>query len=104
VGGILRIAAISGEVAKASFWSLAGFCALLSINLGLVNLFPIPMLDGGHLVYYMVEALAGRPLSEKVQEWGLRLGVMALLGLMMFATWNDLVYLNVIDYIRSLFT
>ena len=104
LGGVLRIAAISGEVAKASFWSLLGFCALLSINLGLINLFPIPMLDGGHLAYYMVEAVAGRPLSEQVQDWGLRLGVLALLSLMVFATWNDLVYLNVIDYIRSLFT
>jgi regulator of sigma E protease len=104
LGGVLRIAAMSGEVAKASFWSLIGFCALLSINLGLINLFPIPMLDGGHLFYYALEALAGRPLSERVQEWGLRLGVMTLLALMVFATWNDLVYLNVVDYIRSLFT
>lgn len=104
LGGVLRMAAISGEVAKVSFWSLIGFSALLSINLGLINLFPIPMLDGGHLVYYSLEAAAGRPLSERAQEWGLRFGVVTLLALMVFATWNDLVYFNVIDYIRSLFT
>lgn len=104
IGGALRIAAYSGEVAKIGFWELVRFCALISINLGLINLFPIPMLDGGHLAYYGIEALTGRPLSERMQEYGLRLGITALLCLMVFATWNDLVYLNVIDYIKSLFT
>ncbi len=104
LGGVLRIAAISGEVAKIGFWSLIGFCALFSINLGLINLFPIPMLDGGYLAYYLIEAITGRPLSDRAQEWGLRLGVTALLALMVFVNWNDLVYFNVIDYISSIFT
>lgn len=70
---------------------LAGF---FSIGLGLVNLLPIPILDGGHLVYYAYEAVAGRPLSEKAQAIGFRVGLALVLGLMLVATWNDLVYLG----------
>jgi regulator of sigma E protease len=104
IGGVLRIATVSGAVAEVSFYKLTFLAILLSINLGLINLFPVPMLDGGHLAYYAVEAARGRPLSEGAQEWGLKIGLAMVLSLMLFATWNDLVYLKVVDYFRSLFT
>nr|WP_298684261.1 RIP metalloprotease RseP [uncultured Dongia sp.] len=104
IGGVLRIATVSGAVAEVSFYQLTFLAILLSINLGLINLFPVPMLDGGHLAYYAVEAARGRPLSEGAQEWGLKIGLAMVLSLMLFATWNDLVYLKVVDYFRSLFT
>jgi regulator of sigma E protease len=62
------------------------------------------MLDGGHLVYYAAEAIRGKPLSERVQEFGLKVGLALVLSLMLFATWNDLVYLKVVDFVKSLFT
>jgi regulator of sigma E protease len=104
IGGVIRIGYMSGELAEAGLWSLVMFSAMLSVNLGLVNLFPVPLLDGGHLVYYAIEAIRGRPLGDRMQEWGFRIGIAFVLGLMMFATWNDLVYFNVIDYIRAAFT
>lgn len=104
VGGALRIAKMSGDMAQLGFASLVSLAVLLSVNLGMINLFPVPMLDGGHLVYYAAEALRGKPLGARAQEWGLRLGVALVLSLMVFATWNDLVYLKVFDYIKSLFT
>jgi regulator of sigma E protease len=104
VGGALRIAKMSGDMAELGFASLISLAVLLSVNLGMINLFPVPMLDGGHLVYYAAEALRGKPLGARAQEWGLRLGVALVLSLMVFATWNDLVYLKVFDYIKSLFT
>ncbi len=104
LGGTLRIAAISGEMARSGWLDLIGLAALLSINLGLINLFPVPLLDGGHLVFYGIEALRGRPVSPRTQEWGLRIGLAMVLALMLFATWNDLVYLNVLDYLQNLFT
>jgi regulator of sigma E protease len=67
--------------------------SILSINLGVVNLFPVPLLDGGHLMFYAIEAVRGRPLSEQVQEWGLRVGLALVLTLMLFVTWNDIVHL-----------
>lgn len=104
IGGALRIAKMSGDVAQAGFISLLFFAAMLSINLGLINLFPIPMLDGGHLVYYACEAVRGKPLGERAQEFGLKVGLALVLSLMLFATWNDLVYLKVVDFVKSLFT
>lgn len=104
IGGVLRIASVSGAVAGIGFYELTMLAVLLSINLGLINLFPVPMLDGGHLAYYAVEAARGRPLSEGAQEWGLKIGLAMVLSLMLFATWNDLVYLKVVDYFRWLFT
>jgi len=68
--------------------------AILSVSIGLINLFPIPMLDGGHLLFYGIEAIRGRPLSEKTQEIGFRIGLALVLMLMIFATWNDLKHLN----------
>jgi regulator of sigma E protease len=104
LGGVLRIAKMSGDVAQFGFVSLVNLAVLLSINLGLINLFPVPLLDGGHLVFYAAEALRGKPLNVRAQEWGLKLGLALVLSLMLFATWNDLVYLKVFDYIRALFT
>ncbi|HKP23166.1 MAG TPA: RIP metalloprotease RseP [Dongiaceae bacterium] len=104
IGGVVRIGYLSGEIAQIGMWQLITFAAMLSVNLGLVNLFPIPLLDGGHLTYYAIEAARGRPLGERTQEWGFRLGIAFVLGLMLFATWNDLVFLDVIGKLRALFT
>lgn len=104
LSGPLRIAQVSGEAAQSGFENLIYLMAVLSVNLGLINLFPIPMLDGGHLVFYAAEAIRGKPLSEKVQEYGFRVGLTLVLGLMIFATWNDLAQLNVFGYIKGLFT
>jgi regulator of sigma E protease len=104
LGGVLRIGYLSGEIAQIGLWSLVHFAAMISVNLGLVNLFPVPLLDGGHLTYYAVEAVRGKPLGERTQEWGFRIGIAFVLGLMLFATWNDLVFLDVIGKLRALFT
>ena len=93
LGGIIRIGAIAGDMAKSGFIALVAFTALLSINLGLINLFPIPMLDGGHLVFYAVESIKGSPLSETVQEYAFRVGLVILVGVMLFANLNDIVQL-----------
>jgi regulator of sigma E protease len=71
---------------------LLSLMALLSVNLGLINLFPIPILDGGHLLFYAAEALRGRPLGPRAQEFGFRIGLAIVLTLMVFATWNDLAH------------
>jgi regulator of sigma E protease len=104
LGGILRIGKVAGDAAKEGALPFINLVALLSINLGLLNLFPIPLLDGGHLAFYAVEAARGRPLGERAQEWGLRIGVVVVVGLMLFATWNDLVQLKVVEFIRNLVT
>jgi regulator of sigma E protease len=104
IGGVLRIATVSGAVAEIGFYQLTILAVMLSLNLGLINLFPVPMLDGGHLAYYAVEAARGRPLSEGAQEWGLKIGLAMVLSLMLFATWNDLVYLDVAGFFHKLFT
>jgi regulator of sigma E protease len=104
LGGPLRIAQMSGEVAQGGVVALLWFMAILSINLGLINLLPVPVLDGGQLVFYAAEALRGRPLGEKAQEWAAMVGLAMVLALMVFATWNDLVYLKVVDFIGRLFT
>jgi regulator of sigma E protease len=90
LGGPIRIAKVSGDVATLGPVALINLAAVLSVSIGLLNLFPIPMLDGGHLVFYALEALRGRPLSEKAQEFGFRIGLAIVLMLMVFATWNDL--------------
>jgi regulator of sigma E protease len=91
LGGPIRIAQYSGQAAKTGFTGFLVFVAILSINLGLINLFPVPMLDGGHLLFYAIEAVRGRPLSEQAQEWGLRVGLALVGALMIFVTWNDIV-------------
>ncbi len=102
LGGPLRIAQLSGQVAQLGFASLVSFIAVLSVNLGLLNLFPIPVLDGGHLVFFCLEALRGRPLSERAQEMGLRAGFALLVGLGVFATWNDLSHFGLFGWISKL--
>jgi regulator of sigma E protease len=93
VGGPIRIAQISGQVATFGFTALIHLAAVLSVSIGLLNLFPVPMLDGGHLLFYAVEAVRGRPLSEKSQEMGFRVGLALVLMLMVFATYNDILHL-----------
>jgi regulator of sigma E protease len=103
VGGVLRIAKMSGDIASRSLVDVIDFAVLLSINLGLINLFPVPLLDGGRLLFYGAEALRGRPLGPRAEEWGLRVGLALVLSLMLFATWNDLVSLNVIQFLKHIF-
>ncbi|CAN0466792.1 unnamed protein product, partial [Laminaria digitata] len=104
LGGPLRIAEMSGNVWQAGLISVLMFATILSINLGLINLFPVPMLDGGHLLFYAIEAVRGRPLGLRAQEYGLRIGITMVLALMVFATWNDLVQLQVVDFFVNLVT
>jgi regulator of sigma E protease len=90
LGGPLAIAQISGKAAQLGFYELMRIAAMLSVSIGLINLFPVPMLDGGHLMYYAIEVVRGRPLGANAQEWGFRVGFALVLALMFFATWNDL--------------
>ena len=90
LGGPIRIAKITGQVAEYGFVPFFSIMAYISISLGLINLFPIPMLDGGHLMFYLFEKILGRPLSQKVQEGFFRIGMFLLLSLMFFTTFNDL--------------
>ena len=91
LSGPLGIARVSGEVAKVGFAAFIGFVAMISVSIGLLNLFPIPLLDGGHLLFYAFEAVRGKPLSERTQEIGFRIGFAFVIVLMLFATRNDIV-------------
>ena len=93
LGGPLRIAQLSGQVALMGVASLVSFIAILSVNLALINLFPIPVLDGGHLVFYALEAIRGRPVPPRVMEYGFRAGIFVLVALFVFTTWKDVVRL-----------
>lgn len=93
LGGPVRIAQFSGQAAQSGLVNAVMFVALLSVALGLFNLFPVPMLDGGHLLFYGFEALRGRPLSERMQEYGFRIGFALVVCLMVFVTWNDIIRL-----------
>ncbi|MBV9261036.1 MAG: RIP metalloprotease RseP [Pseudolabrys sp.] len=93
LGGPIRIAQVSGQVATAGFVPLIHLAAVLSVSIGLLNLFPIPLLDGGHLLFYGIEAARGRPLSERAQELGFRIGFAIVIMLMIFATFNDILHL-----------
>jgi len=104
LGGPVRIAQISGDMAQAGLVMIVQFAAVLSINLGLINLFPIPLLDGGHLVFYGVEAIRGRPVGEKVMGYSLNIGMALILCLTVFVTWNDLVQMRVFEYLIDLVT
>ena len=97
LGGPIRIAKISGQVAEFGFLAFVSMMAYISISLGLINLFPIPMLDGGHLMFYTFEKILGRPLSQKTQESFFRIGMILLLTLMFFTTFNDLKDLGVLQ-------
>jgi len=102
LGGPIRIAQMSGEVASIGVVALINFMAFLSVNLGLINLFPIPVLDGGHLLFHAFEAVFRRPLSARTQEYGFRIGLALVITLMVFVTWNDIVQLRVVDFVRGL--
>ncbi len=104
LGGPLRIAQMSGDVAEGGVVAVLWFMAVLSINLGLINLFPVPVLDGGHLLFYAAEALRGKPLGPRAQEYGFRIGLALVLTLMVFATRNDLVHLGVWSWLKGLVT
>jgi regulator of sigma E protease len=94
LSGPIRIAEVSGEMAKVGFAALLNLAAVLSISIGILNLLPIPLLDGGHLVYYAIEAVRGKALNEKIQQVGFRIGLTFVLGLMILATYNDILRLT----------
>ena len=98
LGGPVKVAKVSGEVATLGIIALINLTALLSLNIGIFNLLPVPMLDGGHLLYYLVEAVRGRPLSMRVQEIGFRFGFALVLALMVFTLFNDTLF----AYLRTL--
>ena len=103
LGGPIRIAQLSGQTATLGLIALINLTAVLSVSIGLINLFPIPMLDGGHLAFYAYEAVAGKPMSQRAQEIGMRIGLSMVMMLFVFVTWNDLARLNVFDRMVSLF-
>lgn len=98
LGGPVKVAKVSGEVASLGIVALINLMALLSLNIGIFNLLPIPVLDGGHLVYYLAEAARGKPLSQRVQDIGNRFGLAVVFTLMVFTTFND----TILSYFRSL--
>ncbi len=102
LGGPLRIMQLSGQVAQLGLATMVSFIAVLSVNLGLINLFPIPVLDGGHLMFYLFEAIRGRPLPPKAQEYGFRAGLAVLATLFIFATWNDLTNIGLFRWVAGL--
>jgi len=93
LGGPIRIAKVSGQIATLGIGALINWAGLLSVSIGLLNLFPIPMLDGGHLMFYAIEAVRGRPLSDRMKDIGFRVGLALVVMLMAFATWNDILSL-----------
>jgi regulator of sigma E protease len=104
LGGPIRIAKFSGQMAQVSVLAVIGMIAVLSISVGLINLFPIPLMDGGHLLYYAVEAVRGKPLSERAQEAGFRIGLLIVLSIMVYATWNDLIDIDAFGKISGIFS
>jgi len=99
LGGTIRIAQMSGQVAAYGFVSVLSFMALLSVNLGLINLLPVPILDGGRLVFYAIEGLRGRPVSRKVQEISFQAGFAVIAGVFLFSTFNDLSNLGLFHWL-----
>jgi regulator of sigma E protease len=93
LSGPLAMSQIAGEVAKISLWELVNLAALFSVSVGLMNLLPIPLLDGGHLLFYAIEGALGRPISERVQQFGLRIGIALVASLIIFTTSHDLLRL-----------
>ncbi len=102
LAGPLGIAKLSGEFVQLGLSVMVSFIAVLSVNLGLVNLFPIPVLDGGHLMFYLAEAVRGRPLPPRMLEYGFRAGFALLAGLFVFATWNDLTHFGLFRWVAGL--
>jgi regulator of sigma E protease len=99
LGGPLRIAQMSGDYAAVNLDQMLYFLVLLSCNLGLINLLPLPALDGGHLFFYIVEGLRGRPLALKIQEYSMMVGIALVSSLMLFVTYNDIRSLKLLDFI-----
>jgi regulator of sigma E protease len=94
LSGPIRIAEVSGAMAKVGLGALLNLAAILSISVGMLNLFPIPLLDGGHLFYYAVEAIRGKAMNERAQQFGFKVGLMLVTSLMIFATYNDVLRLT----------
>jgi regulator of sigma E protease len=90
LGGPVRIASMSGDAAQSGIGALIGMIALISTSIGLINLFPVPVLDGGHLVFYAIEAVRGKPMSARVAEAATGIGLALVIALMAFVTWNDI--------------
>lgn len=103
MGGILMIGSLAKGVAESGLWPFVMFLAFLSVSLGLFNLLPVPMLDGGHVVLYTVEAIVGKPLSPKLVEWFFRVGFLLIGSLLLLTTWNDSKRLGVVTFIEKLF-
>lgn len=101
LSGPLGIASVIGQFAQKDISDLLWITAFLSLNLGLINLFPVPMLDGGHLLFYGIEAIRGRPVSEKIQEYGYRVGFALLMGLFLYSTWNDLMRMKAFTMLQN---
>lgn len=103
LGGPVRIVQMSCTIGEIGLVATVWFAIMLSINLGLINLFPIPVLDGGHLLFCAVEWIRGRPVGERVQDFSFRIGLALVLMLMVFATWNDLIQLKFFEFVSGLF-
>jgi regulator of sigma E protease len=93
MSGMVGMTQITGAIAKISLWELLNLAALFSVSVGLMNLFPVPLLDGGHLMFYLIEAVSGRPVSERVQQFGMRVGIALVGSLMIFTTAHDIIRL-----------
>ncbi len=104
LAGPIGIARMSGQVAQVGLTAAIGFAAFLSVALGLINLFPIPVLDGGYLLFYGFEAVRGRPLSRRAQEYGLRFGFLVIIGLFVLVTFNDLNRTPLFGFVSGLFS
>jgi regulator of sigma E protease len=94
LSGPITIAKVATDSAQNGFYAWLSLLALLSVSLGVLNLLPIPVLDGGHLLFYVIEAIKGSPVSERIQQFGLQLGVVLLLGVTILAVYNDIVRLG----------
>lgn len=103
LGSVLSIAKMSKDSLEGGIFSLLFFMAVLSLNLGVINLLPIPMLDGGHILFYLIEAITGKPVGEKRQMIAYKVGFAILMGVMLFTLWNDLMRFKVIELITNLF-
>lgn len=102
LSGPIGIATMTGEIMKKEFIEVLWFCIFLSLNLGFLNLLPIPMFDGGHLLFYFIEAIRGKAVSEKAQEIAYRIGFTFVIFLVVFSTWNDLSRLKAFDFFKNI--
>lgn len=103
LSGPIGIATMTGEIMQKDFIEIIWFCIFLSLNLGFLNLLPIPLFDGGHLLFYFIEAIRGKPVSEKAQEIAYRIGFIFVIFLVLFSTWNDLSRLKALEFLKNIF-